>query len=262
MVIFFIETGAWMTGIDPGAAAIAAARDRAPNCTFEAGSAESLPFADGSFDGAVILNALHHVPDPRAALGEAARVAVPGGRIVRRRIERVLDPANGGPVALDPGVQVGERRVDRVLRVDHEAAADDLGPFERPKVGREPAARHPRVGIGGEQDPVGASVGFEPGGTGVQRHPPGGPDMGLGTRQMRLDDTDRERGCDVGGLHRAHGGDGAVGAVVGHDQDAKAHVGRDAVLGGERAQEARQAHLLVAGGHADDRLFGRAHGQA
>ena len=74
--------GARMTGIDPGTAAIAAARERAPDCTFEAGLAERLPFADGAFDGAVILNALHHVPDPRAALDEAARVVVPEGRIV------------------------------------------------------------------------------------------------------------------------------------------------------------------------------------
>ena len=74
--------GARMTGIDPGTAAIAAVRERAPDCTFEAGLAERLPFADGAFDGAVILNALHHVPDPRAALDEAARVVVPEGRIV------------------------------------------------------------------------------------------------------------------------------------------------------------------------------------
>lgn len=74
--------GARITGIDPGEAAIAVARLRAPGCAFEVCSAESLPFADGTFDGAVILNALHHVPDPRAALNEAARVVSPGGRIV------------------------------------------------------------------------------------------------------------------------------------------------------------------------------------
>ncbi len=90
--------GARVTGIDPGAAAVAAARARAPDCAFEAGSAESLPFADGSFDGAVILNALHHAPDPRAALDEAARVVVPGGRIV------VVEPLAEGSffVALRP----------------------------------------------------------------------------------------------------------------------------------------------------------------
>ena len=74
--------GARVTGFDPGAAAIAAARASAPDCAFAAASAERLPFADGSFDGAVILNALHHVPDPRFALAEAARVVVPEGRIV------------------------------------------------------------------------------------------------------------------------------------------------------------------------------------
>ncbi|MFK5598373.1 class I SAM-dependent methyltransferase [Methylobacterium sp. HMF5984] len=74
--------GARVTGIDPGEAAVAAARRRAPDCAFEICSAEALPFSDGTFGGAVILNALHHVPDPRAALHEAARVVAPGGRIV------------------------------------------------------------------------------------------------------------------------------------------------------------------------------------
>ncbi len=74
--------GAAVTGIDPGEAAIRAASDRVPAARFEQGSAEALPFPDASFDGAVILNALHHVPNPRAALDEAARVVGPGKPIV------------------------------------------------------------------------------------------------------------------------------------------------------------------------------------
>lgn len=74
--------GAEVTGIDPGEAAIRAARSRLPGARFEQGSAEALTFADASFDGAVILNALHHVPNPRAALDEAARVTGPDRPIV------------------------------------------------------------------------------------------------------------------------------------------------------------------------------------
>jgi ubiquinone/menaquinone biosynthesis C-methylase UbiE len=41
-----------------------------------------LPFADESFDGLICMNALHHMPDYRAALLEMHRVLRPGGRAV------------------------------------------------------------------------------------------------------------------------------------------------------------------------------------
>jgi SAM-dependent methyltransferase len=44
-----------------------------------AGDLEHLPFADGVFDKAVCLSALHHVPDMAAALREIARVLSPTG---------------------------------------------------------------------------------------------------------------------------------------------------------------------------------------
>jgi SAM-dependent methyltransferase len=46
------------------------------------GIAERIPFADRSFDGAVGLNVLHHVPDLAAAIAEIARVLRPGARFV------------------------------------------------------------------------------------------------------------------------------------------------------------------------------------
>ena len=48
---------------------------------FMAGSAEALPFPDASFDGALMLKSLHHVPlvAMDAALAEVARVVKPGG---------------------------------------------------------------------------------------------------------------------------------------------------------------------------------------
>lgn len=74
--------GAAVTGIDPGAEALARARTAVPGARFEAASAEAMPFADGDFDGAVMLNSLHHVPHPALALAEAARVLRPGGALV------------------------------------------------------------------------------------------------------------------------------------------------------------------------------------
>jgi demethylmenaquinone methyltransferase/2-methoxy-6-polyprenyl-1,4-benzoquinol methylase len=49
-------------------------------CTVEA-DAQRLPFADGSFDAAMLVSMLHHVEDPPAALSEACRVLRPGGRL-------------------------------------------------------------------------------------------------------------------------------------------------------------------------------------
>jgi SAM-dependent methyltransferase len=46
------------------------------------GIAERLPFADRTFDGAVGLNVLHHVPDLAGAISEIARVLRPGARFV------------------------------------------------------------------------------------------------------------------------------------------------------------------------------------
>lgn len=42
-------------------------------------SADRLPFAAGSFDGAVCNHVLYHLPTPAAALGELRRVLRPGG---------------------------------------------------------------------------------------------------------------------------------------------------------------------------------------
>jgi len=58
------------------------AREAAPAVEVIAAPAESLPFEDDEFDTAVFTLALCTVPDPEAALAEAARVLKPSGKLL------------------------------------------------------------------------------------------------------------------------------------------------------------------------------------
>jgi ubiquinone/menaquinone biosynthesis C-methylase UbiE/DNA-binding MarR family transcriptional regulator len=52
------------------------------NVDVRRGELEALPLDDHALNAATLLLVLHHVPDPGAALREAARVLVPGGRLL------------------------------------------------------------------------------------------------------------------------------------------------------------------------------------
>jgi hypothetical protein len=75
-------------GLDSDPAVLDLARQRLavdPRCTpaeaaFAAGDGMRLPFRDASFDVILCMNALHHMPDYRAALAEMHRVLRPAGR--------------------------------------------------------------------------------------------------------------------------------------------------------------------------------------
>lgn len=68
---------------DPDALARAGLRHAAlPGFTFARMDAAQLDFPDGSFDAALMLDLLDLLPDPAAALAEAARVLAPGGRLL------------------------------------------------------------------------------------------------------------------------------------------------------------------------------------
>jgi ubiquinone/menaquinone biosynthesis C-methylase UbiE len=86
------DRGARVVGVDPNMEAVAAARQAVPGGTFYQAGAEAMPFADRSFDGAVFLNSLHHVPKlaMHQALREAARLTKPAGTIV------VIEPLAAG----------------------------------------------------------------------------------------------------------------------------------------------------------------------
>ncbi len=68
------------TGIDGSPEAVAAAERRGRSVLL-ADVDEPLPFADGSFQGAVLKDVLEHVRDPVAVVREVRRLVAPGGRV-------------------------------------------------------------------------------------------------------------------------------------------------------------------------------------
>jgi ArsR family transcriptional regulator len=59
-----------------------ATRRRVRNVIWKLGELDKLPLRDASVDVALLSQALHHAPDPARALSEAARIVVPGGRVL------------------------------------------------------------------------------------------------------------------------------------------------------------------------------------
>jgi len=87
-----------------------------------AGDLERLPIADASIDYAVCLNALHHVPDAAAAVGEVHRVLRRGGRVVFSEPGRGhADQAATQTATGEWGVQERELPPDVLLDACHRA---------------------------------------------------------------------------------------------------------------------------------------------
>ena len=73
--------GCRVVGLDLSRRMLAAGRRRAGPIRLINGRAESLPFADGSFDAVVFTFLLRYVEDPQATLSEIARVLRHGGQL-------------------------------------------------------------------------------------------------------------------------------------------------------------------------------------
>jgi ubiquinone/menaquinone biosynthesis C-methylase UbiE len=72
-------TGCAISGVEPSDQMRQRAEDAAVWTALAAGSAEVLPFPDGSFDLVYSTDVIHHVGDRDAFFKEAARVLAPGG---------------------------------------------------------------------------------------------------------------------------------------------------------------------------------------
>jgi ubiquinone/menaquinone biosynthesis C-methylase UbiE len=86
------RAGHAVVGVDATTAMLQRARAKC-GALFAAGAAERLPFADGSFAGAVTRLALHHFAEPRLALVELRRLLVRGAPLVVGDILSSADPA-------------------------------------------------------------------------------------------------------------------------------------------------------------------------
>src|SRR5260221_10107605 len=74
------EVGATAIGVDFSSEMVGLAACLYPGIRFQEGDAESLAFADASFDAVTINFGVLHLARPDAALAEARRGLVPGGR--------------------------------------------------------------------------------------------------------------------------------------------------------------------------------------
>ena len=90
---------ATVQGIDPSEGQLAFARSRPASriAQFQQGDALALPFADDTFDAAVMALVLVFVPDTAKGVGEMARVVRPGGAVAAYMWDML-----GGGFPLDP----------------------------------------------------------------------------------------------------------------------------------------------------------------
>ena len=95
-VALLAERGATVEGVDASATMVRQAvrhnlaAIQSGKVELREGSAAQLPYDDGHFDAVVSVFSLHHWPDVGAALAEAHRVLVAGGRLVV--VDRTHDP--------------------------------------------------------------------------------------------------------------------------------------------------------------------------
>ncbi len=136
--------GAVVSAIDPGLDAIETARRRFPTIAFDVAGAEALPFDDDTFDLAVMVNALHHVPPAlmRQALREGVRAIKPQGYFIvieplaqgtSFEVLRIVDDEtlvrHTAQRAIGDFVAAGEGTLVRTLRYSRQESFGDVDQF-------------------------------------------------------------------------------------------------------------------------------------
>ncbi|MDG4649659.1 bifunctional 2-polyprenyl-6-hydroxyphenol methylase/3-demethylubiquinol 3-O-methyltransferase UbiG [Roseibacterium sp. SDUM158017] len=111
------DKGARVTGIDPAAKAVEAARAHATaagrDIAYDVGVGEALPYGDGAFDIVVCVDVLEHVSDRARVLAEVARVLKPGGLFL-------FDTINRNPVARFATITMAEDVLRLLPRGTHD----------------------------------------------------------------------------------------------------------------------------------------------
>lgn len=113
------QRGANVTGIDPAAEAIDAARAHARSSGlrigYDVGVGEALPYDDASFDAVVCVDVLEHVGDLAKVLSEVARILRPGGMFL-------FDTINRNPLARLATITLAEDLLRLLPRGTHDPA--------------------------------------------------------------------------------------------------------------------------------------------
>lgn len=132
-----------VVGLDRDATAVATARARVPQGTFQVATVPPIPFDDDSFDAAVSFETLEHIGSDRAFVAELRRVVKRGGRVLVSSPNRaatspnVVPPPNPYhvreyllPDLLDlirgggfPDIEIWHQRRERKWVVEHVMAA-------------------------------------------------------------------------------------------------------------------------------------------
>ncbi|MCR9085921.1 MAG: bifunctional 2-polyprenyl-6-hydroxyphenol methylase/3-demethylubiquinol 3-O-methyltransferase UbiG [Rhodobacteraceae bacterium] len=113
------DRGARVTGIDPAAQAIDAARAHAAQTgreiAYDVGVGEALPYPEDAFDHVVCVDVLEHVSDLPRVLAEVARVLKPGGLFL-------FDTINRNPLARFATITMAENVLGLLPRGTHDPA--------------------------------------------------------------------------------------------------------------------------------------------
>jgi SAM-dependent methyltransferase len=115
------------TGLDLNADAIAFCQKRhsLPGLDFVHGDAQSLPFADESFDAVINVEAAHGYPDFPRFLAEVARVLRPGGRFLYADFRSYLDFSQWEAAMADAPMRLLS---ERVINAEVLRGLDNLAP--------------------------------------------------------------------------------------------------------------------------------------
>ena len=115
------------TGLDLNAEAIAFCQKRhsLPGLDFVHGDAQSLPFADESFDAVINVEAAHGYPDFPRFLAEVARVLRPGGRFLYADFRSYLDFSQWEAAMADAPMRLLS---ERVINAEVLRGLDNLAP--------------------------------------------------------------------------------------------------------------------------------------